>query len=788
MSVRGETPGVTPADKENNPAVRQLALQYAVSDVLAKAPSFRAAAPQLLRSLGEALDGRFGAYWQLDDDTQILRCIATWKPPGTDRLDRFDAVTRERRFASGEGLPGRVWATGKPAGFRCIADEPDFLRREAAEEAGLTGAVFFPVLMGLQVLGVMEFFGPSVSPDDADLVRTLQTAGYQIGQFVRRERAQEETRHSEALKSAVIQSALDCVILMDRDGIVREWNPAAEQTFVYRREDVLGRCMADLIIPPDLREAHRKGMERYLASGEGTVIGKRIETTAMRAGGVEFPVEVAVTAVVENGAPSFAAYIRDITERKREEARQQEQMQIAALTADIGTAVTQNDRLPEMLQQCAEALVNHLDGAFARIWTLNRAENVLELRASAGMYTHLNGDHSRIPVGKFKIGLIAEERKPHLTNAVVGDPRVSNPEWARREGMVAFAGYPLIVGSELVGVMGMFARRPLSDTTLQAMASIANGIALGIRRMFADEELRQSKQEAEDANQAKSQFLANMSHELRTPLNAVILYSELLMEEAEDRGLDSFRPDLEKIRSAGKHLLGLINNVLDLSKIEAGKMDLYVEEFEIPALVEEVAHTVHPLVEKRANQLDVRVSDGLDPMRSDLTKVRQVLFNLLSNAAKFTESGTIELEARAEDVADAPGIVFEVRDNGIGMDDEQQEKLFQAFTQADASTTRKYGGTGLGLVITRRLCRILGGDIEVQSAAGQGSTFIVRLPLVLSDGAPEAEDSRAAEPADESGRGTVLVIDDDPGMREMMGLKDSVSRERNGPMSSPWMS
>ncbi len=263
---------------------------------------------------------------------------------------------------------------------------------------------------------------------------------------------------------------------------------------------------------------------------------------------------------------------------------------------------------------------------------------------------------------------------------------------------------------------------------------------------------------AESANRTKSAFLANMSHELRTPMNAIIGYSEMLIEEAEDLKLEGFAPDLGKIRSAGKHLLSLINDVLDLSKIEAGKMTLYLEEFEVGAMVRDVEATIQPLIEKNGNTLAVSVAPGCGRMRADLTKVRQTLFNLLSNAAKFTESGTIRLTATRS--PDSMRLFFDVADTGIGMTPAQLARLFQAFTQADDSTTRKYGGTGLGLVISRKFCQLMGGDISVQSTHGKGTTFRVDLPATVS----ELEATPSVEPAKISqgkSRRVVLVIDDD---------------------------
>lgn len=299
-------------------------------------------------------------------------------------------------------------------------------------------------------------------------------------------------------------------------------------------------------------------------------------------------------------------------------------------------------------------------------------------------------------------------------------------------------------------------------------------------RKRVQEEVAKAKEAAETANKTKSLFLANMSHELRTPLNAILGYSEMLKEEADDRQLEDFGTDLLKITAAGKHLLALINDILDLSKIEAGKMELFLENFDVAKMIDEVVSTIQPMVEKNGNTLYIEISPTLGSMRGDQIKVRQGLANLLSNAVKFTHEGTINLDAGRQIIDGSEWLVFRVADTGIGLSPEQIVKLFQDFTQADASTTRKFGGTGLGLALTRRFCQMMGGEVNVHSVPGEGSIFTIMLPAVVpdlvSENVADSTTQSVLRPQDdeEYGEATgppvncVLVIDDDAHQRELM--------------------
>jgi signal transduction histidine kinase/DNA-binding response OmpR family regulator len=385
-------------------------------------------------------------------------------------------------------------------------------------------------------------------------------------------------------------------------------------------------------------------------------------------------------------------------------------------------------------------------------------------------------------------GQVVASGEPLLVGDYIGE-YADSPflQIIKQTSMKSFVAVPLKSEDEVIGVLYVMSAIPhkFQDEDMQLLSALATQATISINnaklyqqvRQHAEQletritertqQLRQLNQQLEQASEHKSQFLANMSHELRTPLNAIIGYSEILQEEVIDLGQEALVPDLKKVEGAGRHLLGLINDILDLSKVEAGKMDVYLEDVEIVPLLEEVRALIVPLAEKNGNTLEIRPAENLGSIRTDRTKLKQSLLNILSNGSKFTENGRLTLVAERFET-DRPMVRFAISDTGIGMTDEQLGRLFQAFSQAEASTTKKYGGTGLGLAISRQFCQLLGGDISVVSRPGEGSTFTITLPA-RSDAPAQIKPADAPHiAADANNAATVLIVDDDPAARELL--------------------
>lgn len=563
-------------------------------------------------------------------------------------------------------------------------------------------------------------------------------------------RALEDARDVGLRLRRLSDEAMDGILLHDEDGKILEANKHACTDLGYARDELIGMHLRE--IEHTFGSRSPSDVRRQLRSMEGAVT---FRGRARRKDGSGFVTELRMGAFDSAGKRLFVTVIRDVTERERFDQSLRESMQrfrsvfeaapVGMFTAGRGGMLLEtNESFQTMLGWKGPALggrpiasvVHPDDQKPLRLGLTLLEHGELDVFRREMRFTDRRGDAIWSQVAIF-----AEHDENGVLRQTIG---VTEDIHARKR-----------------------AQEDLQHLLQNLEAQVASRTA----------QLGEAKEAAEAANRAKSQFLANMSHELRTPLNAVIGYSEMLAEEAEEIGQEDFLPDLRKIRNAGKHLLGLINDILDLSKIEAGKMDMYWERVDVDALIEDVTGTVEPLAAQNGNVFRCSTT-AVGSTWVDETKLRQVLFNLLSNACKFTQRGRIELDARrAPSPGDREDIVFSVSDTGVGMDDVALGKLFRPFTQADASTTRKFGGTGLGLAISKRFCEMMGGSIEVHSAAGEGSTFTVRLPV--RGRAPSRRSMPAVRtstvPLTKGDDPLILVIDDEAVARDL--VKRSMERE-----------
>jgi GAF domain-containing protein/CheY-like chemotaxis protein len=768
----------------------------------------------------------YGAVTVYDGELLHLAALQSESPDGAEAMRRAYPMRADEGSASGRAIRARAVFQVPD-----VREDPAYEHKSALQTSGFLSTLAVPMLRDGEPIGTIHLGRTHPGPFSDKQIELLQTFADQAVIAIENvrlfkelqarnaeltEALEQQTATSEILR-AISQSQTDAQpvfeIIGERaarlcdaqmsvvsrfDGELLQLGAlygVAERAVEPVRESFPMRPDADTVtaralrtsavvhVPDVLADRHYDTSASHMAAGfrsclgvpmlrEGKVTGvifiARMEPEPFADTQIELIKTFADQAVI---AVENARLFSELQARTAELTRS-----VDRLTAlgEVGRAVSSTLDLETVLQTIVSRAVQLTGTDGGSIYEYDVAAEEFEIRVTRTAEEEVVEAQRflRIRKGEGVVGRLAETRQavqvPDITIEGAYSSRMRDT--LIRAGVRSLLAVPLLREDELIGALVVTRRQPgaFAPEIVELLQTFAVQSSLAIQNARLFRELEHKSQQLQVADRHKSEFLANMSHELRTPLNAIIGYSEMLQEEAEEGGAESFVPDLQKIHGAGKHLLELINAVLDLSKIEAGKMELYLETFSVAEMVRDIAAVIQPLAEKNANRLDVRCPDDVGSLHADLTKVRQALFNLLSNACKFTDHGTVTLTVARERVDDADWLRFGVADTGIGMTLEQVTRLFQEFSQADASTARRYGGTGLGLALSRRLCRMMGGDVAVESQPGVGSTFTIHLPAVVA--APVAETMAPGHGVATStpAAGTVLVIDDDAAVRDLM--------------------
>ena len=731
------------AERERHRAERRQAAQYTTSRVLADSPELGAAVPRILQVICESLGWRMGGMWSVDARAGVLRCAELWSEPSA-ALDGFIKTCREITFERGVGLPGRVWSSGRPEWIPDVVKDTNFPRAAVAAREGLHGALGFPVTVGGETLGVMEFFSHEIQQPDEDLLRMLGAVGSQVGQFMKRRQAEEAAARERQLLDTLMATVPDTIYFKDMQGRFLRINRALAERFHLRDPaDAVGKTDFDFFTGEHARQAFEDEQE-IIRSGEA-VTGKQEKETWE---------DGSVTWVSTNKLP-----LRDAEGH-------------VVGTFGISRDITAAKRIEEALRLGEQRFRSLVEATAAIVWNTPASGEFETEQAGWSAFTGQTFEQLKGWGWLDAVHPDDRDKTARVWSAAVASRSLYQVEHRlrRHDGqyvhMLVRAVPILTEGGAIREWVGVH-----TDVDAEKRAEAAT---------------LEAKEAAEAAARAKSEFLANMSHEIRTPLNGIVgmtdltLDTELTPEQREYLGL---------VKTSADHLLTVINDILDFSKIEAGRIDVERIEFNLRDTLDDTVATLATRAHKKGLELaDHVAADVPDGLVGDPHRVRQVVVNLIGNAIKFTERGEVvlrveklseKLSERLSESGDEVWLHFSVSDTGIGIAPEQQTKLFKAFSQADTSTTRKYGGTGLGLAISARLVQVMGGEVWLESEVGRGSTFHFKVPFGVARG-PVAGAPPAVEPTYVRGL-PVLVVDDNATnrliLREMLtnwGMRPAV--------------
>jgi PAS domain S-box-containing protein len=737
---------------------QRTAVLHAVTRILAESATLAEAAPRIVQAIGSSLAWPLGAIWQVDPEARKLRCVEVWHG-GPARFHEFEAVLRQRTFEPGVGLPGRVWASGQPAWIPDVVHDANFPRAPIAAREGLHGALSFPIRLGEEVLGVIEFFCTETRQPDEDLLRMMASAGSQIGQFIERKRAEE----AQALLAAIVESSGDAIIGKTLNAVIVSWNAGAERMYGYSAAEMLGQSISRLLPSGGVDELPR--ILNRLRAGQRV---EPFETVRVRKDGRHIHVSLSISPIKSaSGAIIGAATIaRDISAQKRAE-------QTARFLADASAALASLVDYESTLQKVALLAV-----PFFADWC------AVDLVVAGGSLRRLAVAH----VDPAKVALAHELARryapdPEAPRGAANVLRTGRPEWlsdipdallaeaARDEehlrilrelGLKSYICVPLSARGKTLGALTFVAAesgRHYDDKDLAVAEDLAYRAAVAIENAQLYRELR-------EGDRRKDEFLALLAHELRNPLAPIRNGVEIMkMIGLGDPQLQQLRDMLER---QVLHMSRLVDDLLDVSRITRGKITLRKEPMDLAAVVARAVETSRPLIDARRHELAVTLPPEPLRVQADPTRLAQVFANLLNNAAKYTqEGGRIGLTAARTGTE----VEVRVRDSGIGIAPEMLPRVFDLFAQADQSLEHSDGGLGIGLTLVRTLVEMHGGTVQAFSEGpARGSEFVVRLPLLAEPllGGQARAGTREERQAASARR--VLVVDDNQDTALSLGL------------------
>lgn len=708
---------------------RRVAAQHEMAVLLASGKPIRECLPEILRTILNHLGWELALLWEWQPEERALRCIATWGTAPT-------LVERSRALAlhSGVDLPGEVFKSERARWVRDYALESEAPRAEAARTDGLHTAVATPVLIAGTVCCVLEFFSESMHDEDEGTLGALDTLASQIGQAMGRDRAMEALRESEARKAAVLDASLDAVISIDHRGRILEFNPAAERIFGYSEQEAVGSDIADLIIPSSLRDAHRRGLARCVATGEGPMLGRRVELPAMRKDGSEFPAEIVITRVGSLPEPTFTGFVRDMTQSvalfralRAAEARQRVLAEVGAALVQSLDHATALPRVAVLLtdELCDWCAIHLLDDA----GTLTQAAAAHRQPGKTDLISDLwRSDSPESQLGPARVASTALAHFiAHVTSADIDRLAGNDKQRERLQelGIASYIAVPLIARGATLGTLSLVrepGQRAFGPEDLELATEIARRCATAIDNALL-------YREAQESLRARDDFLALAAHELSTPLTPLRMRVQELSRLVNERcgngdTAQQLEDSVRTIDRSSKRLAELVDRLLDVSRVTVGRIELKRERFDVVKLARDLVDSLSDELERAGSTLEWVVPDKPVEVVWDRKRIQVALHNLLSNAMKFGPGQPIELTIEEKPTSDE--VYIAVRDHGPGLTREDRGRLFQRF--ARVAPVRQYGGFGLGLWIVRQIAEEHGGRVDVWSEPGEGAIFGMTLP------------------------------------------------------------